>query len=264
MTISDGGTVLAVVPLNAGQAAFTTSSLSAGTHTITATFSGNETAAPSDATITQQVDEPAATSTTSAVITDRTRGLVVDATGQSRPPRPSRRRHRPTGQVTTAADVAASSSTDGLTTAADSAASSSTDAAVVPGNDDGGTGPVGVRRVNAVAAAPDACPTTTSSSTTVPASPVTQPRPGVIGTGGRLPATGACGTSSSAFAALLMLLGGSFVSDRQRSTPSRAAQRLAASGDRGGCHDGGGWGATATRRRRGRSPPRSLVLLVIC
>ena len=54
---SDGGTVLAVVPLEAGQAAFTTALLSAGTHTITAAFSGTATAAPSSATI-QQVVEP--------------------------------------------------------------------------------------------------------------------------------------------------------------------------------------------------------------
>ncbi len=58
--ISDGGSVLAVVPLEAGRAVFTTSSLSAGTHTITAAFRGTATAAPSSATIVQQVDEPAA------------------------------------------------------------------------------------------------------------------------------------------------------------------------------------------------------------
>jgi CMP-2-keto-3-deoxyoctulosonic acid synthetase len=58
--ISDGDTVLAVVPLEAGRAVFTTSSLSAGTHTIIAAFRGTATAAPSRATIVQQVDEPAA------------------------------------------------------------------------------------------------------------------------------------------------------------------------------------------------------------
>ena len=50
LTISDGDIVLAVVPLEAGRAAFTTSSLTAGTHTITAAFSGTATAAPSSAT----------------------------------------------------------------------------------------------------------------------------------------------------------------------------------------------------------------------
>jgi hypothetical protein len=59
MVISDGDTVLAVVPLVAGRAVFTTSSLSAGTHTITAEFTGTATAAPSSATIVQQVGEPA-------------------------------------------------------------------------------------------------------------------------------------------------------------------------------------------------------------
>jgi hypothetical protein len=58
VTISDGGTVLAVVAVVAGQAALTTSSLHAGTHTITAAFSGTSAAAPSSATIEQRV-EPA-------------------------------------------------------------------------------------------------------------------------------------------------------------------------------------------------------------
>jgi Bacterial Ig-like domain (group 3) len=60
LTISDADIVLAVVPLEAERAAFTTSSLTAGRHTITAAFSGTATAAPSSATIVQQVDEPAA------------------------------------------------------------------------------------------------------------------------------------------------------------------------------------------------------------
>jgi hypothetical protein len=59
VTFSDGGTVLAVVPLDAGQAVFTTALLAAGTHTITATFSGTATQAASSATV-QQVVEPAA------------------------------------------------------------------------------------------------------------------------------------------------------------------------------------------------------------
>jgi hypothetical protein len=60
LTISDGDIVLAVVPLEAGRAVFTTSSLTAGRHTITVPFSGTATAAPSSVTIVQQVDEPAA------------------------------------------------------------------------------------------------------------------------------------------------------------------------------------------------------------
>jgi hypothetical protein len=58
LTISDGDSVLAVLPLEAGQAAFTTSSLSAGAHTITAEFNGTATAAPSIATIVHQVNQP--------------------------------------------------------------------------------------------------------------------------------------------------------------------------------------------------------------
>jgi uncharacterized repeat protein (TIGR01451 family) len=59
MVFRDDHTVLAVVRLDAGRAVFTTSSLAAGTHTITATFRGTAAAAPSRATIVQQVDEPA-------------------------------------------------------------------------------------------------------------------------------------------------------------------------------------------------------------
>ena len=53
--ISDGDTVIAVVPLEAGRAVFSTSSLAAGTHTITAAFTGTATAGPSSATVIQQV-----------------------------------------------------------------------------------------------------------------------------------------------------------------------------------------------------------------
>jgi hypothetical protein len=57
LTISDGETVLAVVAVESGQASFTTSALSAGAHSITAAFSGTASAAPSSATIVQQVNE---------------------------------------------------------------------------------------------------------------------------------------------------------------------------------------------------------------
>jgi Bacterial Ig-like domain (group 3) len=60
LTISDGDVVLATVAVEDGQAAFTTSSLSVGTHTITAAFSGTAAAAPSSVTVVQQVNEPAA------------------------------------------------------------------------------------------------------------------------------------------------------------------------------------------------------------
>jgi uncharacterized repeat protein (TIGR01451 family) len=51
LTISEGDIVLAVVPIAAGRAVFTTSSLMAGAHPITAAFSGTATAAPSSATV---------------------------------------------------------------------------------------------------------------------------------------------------------------------------------------------------------------------
>jgi hypothetical protein len=59
LTISDGDTVLAVVPVEAGRGAFTTSALSPGTHTITAAFSGTVTDEPSSTALTQQVNQPA-------------------------------------------------------------------------------------------------------------------------------------------------------------------------------------------------------------
>ena len=59
LTISDGDTVLATVAVEGGKASVTTSSLTAGAHTITAVFSGTATAAPSSATIVQQVNQAA-------------------------------------------------------------------------------------------------------------------------------------------------------------------------------------------------------------
>jgi large repetitive protein len=56
VTISDGDVELAVVALEDGRASATISSLAAGTHTITAAFSGTATAAPSSDTIIQEVD----------------------------------------------------------------------------------------------------------------------------------------------------------------------------------------------------------------
>jgi uncharacterized repeat protein (TIGR01451 family) len=60
LTISDGDVVLGVVAVEDGQATLTTSSLTVGRHTITAAFSGTATAAPSNVTIVQQVNQPAA------------------------------------------------------------------------------------------------------------------------------------------------------------------------------------------------------------
>jgi hypothetical protein len=59
VTIRDGDTVLATVGVEGGQASFATSSLTAGVHAITASFSGTATAAPSSATIAQQVNRAA-------------------------------------------------------------------------------------------------------------------------------------------------------------------------------------------------------------
>lgn len=57
VTFTTGATTLGTVPLNAGgQAATSTSALSAGPHTITATYSGDATTATSSASLVQQVN----------------------------------------------------------------------------------------------------------------------------------------------------------------------------------------------------------------
>jgi hypothetical protein len=64
VTFKDGTVDLATVSLNAsGQAAFTTSTLSGGTHSITAQFNGSSTYASSAASLTQTVNALATTTT---------------------------------------------------------------------------------------------------------------------------------------------------------------------------------------------------------
>jgi len=59
VTFKDGGTTLAAVPVGAnGDATLTTSSLTEGTHAITAQHDGDDALAPSSATVTQVVDNP--------------------------------------------------------------------------------------------------------------------------------------------------------------------------------------------------------------
>jgi hypothetical protein len=56
----DGATSLAVQPVSGGTAAFTTSTLTLGNHTITAVYSGDALLLPSwAAPLIQQVQEPA-------------------------------------------------------------------------------------------------------------------------------------------------------------------------------------------------------------
>jgi len=59
VTFKDGATVLATVPLLGNVAAFTTSSLTPGAHTITASYGGGGGFAPSTAALTQTVNVPA-------------------------------------------------------------------------------------------------------------------------------------------------------------------------------------------------------------
>lgn len=61
MTITDGDTLLAEIELDGGRGSYATSSLSVGTHSITASFSGTATTAPSSSTILQQIGGPIGT-----------------------------------------------------------------------------------------------------------------------------------------------------------------------------------------------------------
>ncbi|WP_162942382.1 beta strand repeat-containing protein [Desertimonas flava] len=69
VTFSDGASTLATVPVDAsGQASFTTSALSVGSHTVTAAFGATATAAASSDSLTQVVNlAPTSTSLTSSV-----------------------------------------------------------------------------------------------------------------------------------------------------------------------------------------------------
>lgn len=60
VTFYDGGTSLGVVPLIAGQAQLTTSALNAGTHSITAVYSGDNVFSQSTSSVDSQVVNPAA------------------------------------------------------------------------------------------------------------------------------------------------------------------------------------------------------------
>jgi len=66
----DGGTLLGTAPLSAGSASLTTNGLTAGSHTITATYSGDASVAPSSATTSLAV-RPATTSSTTTVTSTR-------------------------------------------------------------------------------------------------------------------------------------------------------------------------------------------------
>jgi uncharacterized repeat protein (TIGR01451 family) len=59
VTFKDGATTLGTVPLVAGTASFTTSTLTTGVHTISAVYSGDATYGPSSASLQQAVNVPA-------------------------------------------------------------------------------------------------------------------------------------------------------------------------------------------------------------
>ena len=69
VTFMDGSAVLGVVSLVGGAASYSTSTLSSGSHTITASYGGNSVDAASTASVLLQVSAPAAKTTTSLVVT---------------------------------------------------------------------------------------------------------------------------------------------------------------------------------------------------
>ena len=67
VTFKDGSTTLATMPLSGATASFSTSSLTAGSHSITATYNGDAIFSPSTSPpLVQAVNQPAATTTTLA------------------------------------------------------------------------------------------------------------------------------------------------------------------------------------------------------
>jgi len=68
VTFKDGATALATVPLSGTTATFTTSSLTAGSHSITASYNGDATfSASTSPTLTQVVNQPGLTATTTTL-----------------------------------------------------------------------------------------------------------------------------------------------------------------------------------------------------
>jgi hypothetical protein len=180
----------------------TTSSTSTTEPTTTTTTPPTCSVAPDEASAPSSTDGP--TSTEASVATSSATDAAITTDSDVTLPSSTE------APVFTDSSAATSSSTEApMITGTIVAASSSTDAPMATGGE-GATGPLGVRRVDAVVPSSDPCPTTTSSSTTAPAPPAVQPGGGVRGTSGRLPATGSAMTST-AFGALLVLLGGSFV-----------------------------------------------------
>src|SRR5262249_27585445 len=64
ITFKDGASVLKSVPLNGGQGSFSTSTLGAGTHSITAVYSGDAHYNPHASVVVKQVVAKAASTTT--------------------------------------------------------------------------------------------------------------------------------------------------------------------------------------------------------
>jgi hypothetical protein len=85
VSFKDGGAVLGSATLNAGTAAFTTSSLSGGNHGITAAYGGDSNFGPSNGSVTQTVNQQSTTTTLAASVNPSVFGQAVVFTASVAP-----------------------------------------------------------------------------------------------------------------------------------------------------------------------------------
>jgi hypothetical protein len=76
VTFKDGATTLSTMPLSGHSAAFTTTSLAVGSHAITAVYSGDATFATSSGSLTQTVNQPASTTSTTSLSSNLNPSIV--------------------------------------------------------------------------------------------------------------------------------------------------------------------------------------------
>jgi hypothetical protein len=101
VTFKDGATTLGTVPLSGTSAAFTTSSLAAGSHSITATYSGDANfGASTSPTLTQVVNQAGVTATTTTLASSVNPSNVGQSVTFTATVAPSGGAGTPTGTVT--------------------------------------------------------------------------------------------------------------------------------------------------------------------
>jgi hypothetical protein len=101
VTFKDGATTLATVPLSGATATFATSSLTAGSHSITATYSGDANFGTSASpTLTQVVNQPGLTATTTTLVSSANPSNVGQPVTFTATVAPTSGAGTPTGTVT--------------------------------------------------------------------------------------------------------------------------------------------------------------------